>query len=86
MATTDAYEEKDIMVIYVPSIFIHTPMPSEKYDEKRVIMTIEDVIVYMLVKLDSETYMKHMVFDNGNKVFHVVVLRSIYGVIEAALL
>ena len=28
--------------------------------------------------MDSETYRKYVVFENGNKVIYVVVLREIY--------
>ena len=40
----------------------------------------------MLVKLDSETYMKHVVFENGIKVIYVVVLRETYGILVAEIL
>ena len=44
------------------------------------------MLVDMLLELDSETYSKHMLFENGKKVTHVVVLREIHGMILAALL
>ena len=44
------------------------------------------VIVDTLVKMDSETYKKHVMFDYGNKVIYGVVLRSICGILAAALL
>ena len=61
-------------------------MPPNKYDEESLIMKITGVLVDILVELDSETYKKHVVFEIGNKVINVVVLRAIYGMIVAALL
>ena len=44
------------------------------------------VLVDMLLELDNETYSKHMVFENGNELIYVDVLRAIYVMIVAALL
>ena len=85
-ATVDAYEGRYIMVMDVPNAFIQTNMPPNKYSEERVIVKIIGVLVDMLLELDSETYSKNMVFENGKKVIHVVVLREIYGMLVAALL
>ena len=49
-------------------------------------MKITGVLVEMLVKLDSETYRKHVVFENGNKLIYVVLLREIYGMFVAEIL
>ena len=42
-----------------------------------VLIKITGVIVDMLVKIDRETYRKHMVFENGKKAIYVVLLREI---------
>ena len=34
--------------------------------------------------MDSDTYSKHMVLENGKKVIYFVVLRAIYGILVAA--
>ena len=49
-------------------------------------MKITGVLVDMLVELDSNTYRKHMVFENGKKLIYVVVLRAIYDILVAVLL
>ena len=49
-------------------------------------MKITGVLVDMLLELDSETYIKHVVFENGKKVIYVVVLRAIYGMLVSSLL
>ena len=63
------------MVLGVPNSFIRINMPPNKYSEQRVIMTITGLLVEMLVNLDSETYNNHVMFENGKKVIHVVVMR-----------
>ena len=40
----------------------------------------------MILELDSETYSKRAVFENGKEVIYVVVLRSIYGIFVASIL
>ena len=74
------------MVMVVTSALIHTNIPPKKYGEERVIMKITGVLVYMLVELDSDTYRKHVAFENGNKLIYVVVLRVIYGMLVEDLL
>ena len=49
MAIIDAYEGLDIMVLDVPTIFIHTKMPPNKYVEEKVIMKIRGVLLDMLL-------------------------------------
>ena len=61
-------------------------MPPKKDGNERIIMKITGVLVDILVKLNSETYKKHVVFENGNKVIYVVLLRAIYGMLVSALL
>ena len=65
----------------VPNAFIQTNMPPKKNGKERVIMRTIGVLVDMLLELDSETYGKNVVFENGKKVIYVVVLRAIYGIL-----
>ena len=67
MAKVDAYEVWYIMVLDVYNTFIHTNIPLRKDCKERVIMKITSVLVDMLVELDSETYRKHMVFENRKR-------------------
>ena len=50
------------MVLDVINTLIHNNIPTKKYVEERVIMKITDVLVDMIVGLDSETNSNHMVF------------------------
>ena len=74
------------MVLDGPTTFIQTNIPPKKYGEERVITKIIGVLVNMILELDSETYKKHVVFENGNKVIYVFLLRAIYGMLVSALL
>ena len=86
MAEIYAYERRDIMVLGVPNAFVQTNIPPKKYGEERVIMKIKGALVDIILELDSETYSKHVVSENLNKVVYVVVFRAIYGILVAALL
>ena len=74
MKTIDFYKGLDIMVLDVPNAFIWTKIPTNKDYEERVIIIIIGVLLDMLVELDSETYRKYVIFENGKKVIYVVVL------------
>ena len=56
------------MVLDVTNTFIHTNITPKNYGEERVITKITGVLVDIFVEMDSETYRKHMVFENGKKV------------------
>ena len=55
------------MVLDVTNTFIHTNITPKKKGEEMVITKITGVLVAMILELDSETYTKHMVFENENK-------------------
>ena len=74
------------MVLDITKLFIHTNISPKKDGEEMVITKITGAIIDMLVELDSGTYRKNTVFENGKKVICVVLLRSIYRMLVAALL
>ena len=49
-------------------------------------MKITGVLVDILVKMDSETYRKNVIFENEKKVIYIVVFRTIYGTLVAGIL
>ena len=85
-ATVDAKENRDVMSFDVPNAFIQTLMPETNAGDERIIMKITGVLVDILVQLSPETYGPYVVFENNRKVLYVVVLRAIYGMLQAALL
>ena len=66
------------MVLDVSNAFIQNSIPPNKYSEERLIIKITGVLVDMILKLDSATYSKHVVFEIGKKVIYVFLLRAIY--------
>ena len=84
--TINAYEGRDIMFLDVPNVFIHTNVPPKRDSEERLIMKLTGVLVDMLVEMDSEMCMKHVMVQNGNKLIYVVVLRLICVMLVAELL
>ena len=75
METIDVYEGRYIMFMDVTNSFIQKKIPPKKYGKERVITKITGVLVDMLPELDSETYSKQVVFENGNKLINIFVLR-----------
>jgi hypothetical protein len=84
-AMIDADEERDIMTSNIPNAFIQTPMDI-KEGEERVIMKITGVLVDILVEKNPERYTGYVVYENGKKVLYVIILKAIYGMLQAALL
>ena len=79
----DAKEKRDVMTADVPNAFIQTEIPEE---DERVFMKITGVLVDMLVELMPDVYGPYVVFEKGEKVIYVEVLKAIYGMLQAALL
>ena len=82
----EAHEKRDIMCVDIPNAFIQTLMPPTKDGDERVIMKITGPLVDMLVELNQALYGPYVVMEKGRKVLYVIVLRAIYGMLEAALL
>ena len=85
-ATIDAHKERDVMVMDVPNTFIQATMPEVKEGQERVIMKITGVLVDMMIDMAAEVYSDYVVYEKGRKVLYVVVLKAIYGMLQAALL
>ena len=85
-AVIDAYEKRDVMCNDIPNAFIQAPMPVISDGDERAIMKIHGILVTMLVKLDPTLYGPYIVFEKGEKVLYVRVLKAIYGMLQAALL
>ena len=84
--TMDVYEGRDITVMDFPNVFIQTNMTQNKDVEERVTIKIIGIILEILVELYSETYKRHVVFENRKKSIYDVLLREIYGMLVAPLL
>ena len=81
----DAYEKRDVMSMDIPNAFVQTDMPQKKVGE-RIIMKVRGMLVEWLVELDPLRYQDKVVYENGNKVLYLEVLKAIYGMLVASLL
>ena len=80
----DACEERDIMTEDISNAFIQASLLMKDGDE-RICMKITDVLVDMLVKMNSNLYEPHVVYEKGKKTIHVRVSRAICDMLQAAL-
>ena len=74
-----------MMTCDIPNAFIQTDAP-KKMKGKRIIMKVRDRLVDWLIELDPVGFQKFVVIENGQKVFYLLILRAIYGMLEASLL
>ena len=61
-------------------------MPPVEDGKARVVMKITGALVDLLVDIAPEIYGPHVVYENGHKVLYVQVVRTLYGMLVAALL
>ena len=83
-ATVDAKQNRDVMTLDIPNAFVQTEVPYEKGDEK-IIMKIRGRLVDMLFEISSE-YKDYVVYENGQKVLYVQMLKALYGMMKASLM
>ncbi|CAJ1959585.1 unnamed protein product [Cylindrotheca closterium] len=81
----DAHEGRNVMSMDIPDAFIQTLMPKQEEGEDQVIMKITGLLVDYMIDLDP-TYRDFVVIKNGHRVIYVVILRAIYGMLQAPLL
>ena len=83
-ATIEATEERDIMSADIPNAFVQTDI--DRTGREKIIMKIRGALVDMLLKMDHELYEPYVVYERGDKILYVEVLKALYGMLEAALL
>ena len=84
--TIDAMEGRDVMVTDIPNAFIQADMPQDINGSDRTIKKITGCMVEVLVKINPDVYVQHVVYKKGQKVLYMEVLKAIYGILVAALL
>ena len=87
-AAIDGHERRDVMTADIPNAFIQADMPKSKQQHgERVMMKITGILVDMLVSLNPELFQPYVTTEKkGKKVMYVLVLKAIYGMLEASLL
>ena len=54
--------------------------------EGKVIMKLEGVMAEIIRKIDPDQYEQHTVYERGKPVIYVILLKALYGTLQAALL
>ena len=84
-AGIEAKEGRDVATWDIPNAFIQTAVEELDDDGDRIIMKIRGAMVDMLLELDP-TYEEYVVYENGQKILYVHILRAIYGMLMSGLL
>ena len=72
----DSYEERDMAAFDVPGAYPHADIPKDK----SILMNLRGYFVDIMRQFYPE-YEQHIGYENGEKVFCLLVLRAIYGCI-----
>ncbi len=75
-----ATEHRDVATCDIPGAFMQSKM------EGKVIMKLEGVMADVIRKIDPKQYEKHTVYERGKPVIYVILLKALYGTLQAALL
>ncbi len=80
----EAKQGRDNMTSDIPNAFVQTEVPRK--NGERVIMKIRGFLVDVLVEIAPEVYASYVVWENGEKVLYVIMLKALYGMLTSALL
>ena len=83
--TCAIHENRDIMCMDIPNIFIQSGIPKRKIGNQ-IIMKIHGRLVDWLVEMSFKTYSDHVVIENGVRLLYLEIVRAIYEMLDAALM
>ena len=75
----DALEDRDVAIVDIPGAFMQVDM-----DDEEVIMRLTGKMVELLIEIDPEMYRPHLIYERGEPVLYVELLKALYGTIRAA--
>ena len=84
-AVINAEEGRDVAVTDIPNAFIQTELPEWDEGGNRTIMKIRGVLVEILCNMDK-SYEEYVMYEQGEKVLYVQIIKAIYGLLVSALL
>ena len=76
-AIVDAMEKREVAVVDIPGAFMQVIMDKDVY------MRITGLMVDLLIEIDK-SYEQFVVYERGEKVIYVELLRALYGTLRAA--
>ena len=72
----EAKQNRDVMTLDVPNVFVQTSIPQGEEDEK-IIMKIKGVLVDILMEMSPETYKNYVVYEGKQKVLYGMMKVSV---------
>ena len=76
----DAKEHRDVAFVDIPGAFLHADMTEEVH------VKFEGTMAQMVAQLDTNMYNTYIEYENGKPILYVVLLKALYGTLQAALL
>lgn len=82
----DAWEERDVAIADVPSVYLHASFP----EDKKVVLKLQGVFVDIMCNVNPD-FRRDVIYETGRKnkpvkCLYIRILRALYGCIETALL
>lgn len=79
----EAYENRDLATVDIPSAFLQTKRPS---DQKKVHVILDGRMAELLAKISPAMHEKYVVKKRGKKFIYCELTMALYGTLMAALL
>ena len=76
----DAWEERDVAIVDIPSAFLHADMDEE------VNMRIDGKMAELLSKVNPKKYQRFLEEKDGKAIVYVCLKKALYGTLKEALL
>ncbi|KAG7373146.1 reverse transcriptase RNA-dependent DNA polymerase [Nitzschia inconspicua] len=81
----EAYERRDVGTCDIPNAFVQTNLDERDKDGNRTIMKLDGPLVEILCEIDPR-YHKYVVYEKGQKVLYVHLIKALYGMLVSAML
>ena len=81
----DVKEKHDDMMADIPNAFVQTEI-GEKPTREKIFMKICGPLVDILLEIDHDLYGPYVVYDHGEKLVYVIMLKALYGMILSSML
>ena len=82
----DTHEQRDVATCDIPGAFMQSKMEGKKVEGKKVHVTLEEIMVDVMLKIDKSKYKKYVVHEYRKPVLYILLTKALYGTIQAAFL
>jgi hypothetical protein len=80
MCVVDAIKKRNVATSDIPGAFMQSDMKG------KVVMKLEGVMAEVILKIDPRKYKKYAVTENGKDVIYIILMKALYGTLQAALI